>query len=177
MNHLHLTKPETMKLARTLCLFLFSFCLLSTQAAEFPKAAPSPKIGASKVSIREVEKLMGKKMTLLQKIEFKLLQYKLRRMKGDEPMTEKQKKQAQASMILGIASFVFLLLASVAVIGFLGIFSLPAAILAVIFGAKSLKGNSNSQGIIGVVFGGLTLLLFVLAIILIAIAFAGFGVG
>jgi hypothetical protein len=166
-----------MKLARTLSLLIFSFCLLSTQAAESPKPVPSPKFNLTKAGITEVERVMGKKMTLLQKIQFKLLQYKLRKMSKDEPMTEKQKKQAQASMILGIGSFVFLFLASVAVVGFLGIFSIPAAILAVILGAKSLKGNSNTKGIIGVVFGALTLFLFLLAVILLAIIFAGFSVG
>jgi hypothetical protein len=46
------------------------------------------------------------------------------------------------------------------------ILSIAAAILAIIFGKSSLKGNSNSKGIIGIVTGGVTL-----AVILIAIAF------
>ena len=51
----------------------------------------------------------------------------------------------------------------------------PAAIIAVIFGAKSLKGNSNTQGIVGVVTGGVTLLLIIVAIIVVLAFFASWG--
>jgi hypothetical protein len=52
---------------------------------------------------------------------------------------------------------------------------IPAAILAIVFGAKSLKGNSNAKGIVGIVTGGVTLLLLVIAIIVVLAFFASWG--
>ena len=80
-------------------------------------------------------------------------------------MTGKQKKLARVSMILGFLSVVLLMLSLTATLGFLGLFSIPAGVLAIIFGSKSLRGNKNTEGILGVVSGGLTIGIIVLAII------------
>ena len=91
---------------------------------------------------------------------------------ADDGITDKQKKKAEMSMILGISSIVLLLLSSVAFLGFAGLLALPAGILAVVFGAQSLKGNSNTKGIIGIVTGGVTVLLIALAIMVLAVFLA-----
>jgi len=75
---------------------------------------------------------------------------------------------------LGISSIVLLLISSIAIIGFLGILSVPAAVLALVFGIKSLNGNSNTKGIIGVVTGGVTIGLILIALIFLLIFFSGF---
>jgi hypothetical protein len=99
----------------------------------------------------------------------KIAQAALRKMNG--VITEKQGKQAETSMILGISSIVMMLLSGV--LPFIGLLCIPAAILAIIFGAQSLKGNSNTKGIVGVVTGGVTLAIIILAIIVLAVFFAG----
>jgi hypothetical protein len=147
---------------------LLFFLLFASYSYAAVTPGPAPQFDLKKIKIREVESLTGKKLTLFQKIKFKLLQKAL--VKPDKgEMTEKQQKQATASLILGTASIALLVLSLIPFIGFLGIFAIPAAILAIIFGAKSLNGNSNTRGIIGVVTGGLTLSLIILAVILLAL--------
>ena len=113
----------------------------------------------------EIERLTGHKLTLKEKIALKIYKLKLRKkINGDDPA--KNKKLGTLSLIFGIAAFVF------AFIPVLGILSLPLAIAAVIFGAISLKGNKNTNGIIGIILGGTFVLLFIVAV-LIVIAFLG----
>jgi hypothetical protein len=82
-------------------------------------------------------------------------------------MTATQKKQARVSMTLGFLGLALLLLSEGVTIGALGLLCIPASILGIIFGAKSLKGNNNTEGIMGVVSGGVTIGIIVLAIIVI----------
>ena len=139
---------------------LFSFHSIG---AAIPEVSVDPKPREwKKINARTIESMTGKKLTLLDRVKLTLLKWKLSKFSEDEEMTEKQKKQATASMILGIASFGLMW------IPYVGILSIPAAILAIIFGAKSLKGNSNTKGIIGLAFGSATIVVILLAIIIIA---------
>jgi hypothetical protein len=152
---------------RTITLLLINLFALQTFAAVVPSPTVTPpSLDFTKMKAKEIEKLTGKKLNLLQKIELKLLQKKMGKKTGDDEMTEKQKKKASLSMILGITSIVFLF------IPVIGILAIPMAILAIIFGASSMKGNSNTKSIVGVVTGGVTLLLFVIALA-VAIAYLG----
>ena len=152
---------------RTITLLLLTLFSLQTFAAVVPSATVTPpSLDFTKMKAKEIEKLTGKKLNLLQKIELKLLQKKLGKKTGGDEMTEKQKKKASLSMILGIISIVFIF------IPYIGILAIPMAILAIIFGASSMKGNSNAKSIVGVVTGAVTLLLFVIALA-VAIAYLG----
>ena len=114
---------------------------------------------------KEIEKLTGHKLTLREKIALKIYKLKLRKkINGDDPA--KNKKLGTLSLIFGIAAFVFVFLPV------LSILSLPLAIAAVVLGAISLKGNKNTNGIIGLILGGTFILLFIVAV-LIVIAFLG----
>lgn len=154
---------------KPIALLLTLFFSFYAEAAVVPNGATPPKFDFTKIKAKNIEKITGKKLTFFQKIKLKIAQTALKKLSGE--MTEKQKKQAQTSMILGISSLVVLLLSGA--IPFIGLLCIPVAVLAVIFGAKSLKGNSNTQGIIGVVTGGVTLAIVVLAIIILAIFLAG----
>jgi hypothetical protein len=171
VNELHLIKPYVVRRFKPIVLLLSLFFYLNAGAAVVPNGATPPKFDFTKIKAKDIEKLTGKKLTLFQKIKLKIAQVALRKMSGE--MTEKQKKQAEISMILGISSIVIMLLGGV--LPFIGLFCIPAAILAVIFGAKSLKGNSNTKGVVGVVTGGVTLVIIVLAIIILAIVIAIWG--
>lgn len=155
------------------------FILLFSSSTSFAIVTPdpTPKYNLKKIKVKDVERLTGKKLTLLQKVQFYIFKKKFQKPKALQEITEQQKKWARASMLLGIGSILFLLLSGVLLAGFLSILALTAAILAIIFGAKSLKGNSNTEGIIGVVTGGVTLALIFVAIIVLAIAFSGFTFG
>lgn len=154
----------------TALLVLLAPALYAATPANLPAIQ---KFDLTTITPKQVEKLTGKKLGFFQKLKLRMLQRALRKYK-DADITDQQKKQANISMILGISSIVLLLISSVAIIGFLGILSIPAAVLALVFGIKSLNGNSNTKGIIGVVTGGVTIGLVLIALILVLIFFSGF---
>ena len=170
MNELHLAKPSTVKLFKPIALLLPLFFFFNVDAAVVPNGTTPSKFDFTKIKVKDIEKITGKKMTLFQKIKLKIAQKVLNKL-SDNEMTEKQRKQAEASLILGIGSLALLLLSGA--VSIFGLLCIPAAILAIVFGSKSLKGNSNAKGIVGVVTGGVTLVIIVLAVILLAIFFAG----
>ncbi len=140
--------------------FFFSFTSIAATSPAFAEE-PRPALDLKNLNVKMVEKITGKKMTLGQKISFLMMKKKLKKLSDEESFTPKQKQQATMSLILGLASIGLLF------IPYLGIVAIPAAILAVIFGAKSIKGNSNTKGIIGLVAGATTLILLIIAIIVI----------
>lgn len=88
---------------------------------------------------------------------------------GEGEVTEKQKRQGRLSMIFGLGGLVLLFVPG---INFLAI---PAAIVALVLGIKSVEGNSNTNGIIGIIAGGLTLVLLILAIAVLVAFFASWN--
>ena len=154
-------------------LLLSLFFTVNSNAIVTPNLPPAPTFEPFKIKPKDVEKITGKKLGLFQKMKLTLAQKILKKYSNDE-MTAKQKKQARISMILGILGLAFLFISLSPFVGFMGILSIPLAILAIIFGLKSLKGNSNSEGKIGVITGAATLGLIIVAVIVAAIAFSGF---
>lgn len=140
--------------------FLFSFTSIAATSPGFV-AEPGPAPGLKNLKVKMIEKITGRKMTLGQKISFWVMKKKLKKVSEEESFTPKQKQQANLSLILGLASIGLLF------VPYLGLLAIPAAILAIIFGAKSIKGNSNTKGIIGLVAGVTTLLLLIIAIIIV----------
>jgi hypothetical protein len=111
-----------------------------------------------------IKKRPVEKISLIEKLRFKLIQKQIKKQyfaEDGEP-TARQRKQGKLSMILGISSVVGLF------IPYVNILALPAAITALVLGLKSIKGNSNTRGIVGVITGAVTLLLFIIAIIVVA---------
>ena len=118
-----------------------------------------------KLSPREVEKLTGKKLKFREKIGLKIFQWKMKRkLKENEPVDPKLLKLGRLSLIFGIVALVFIFI-PVGVIAFIG---LGCAVAGLVLGIKSLKGNSNVPGLLGVVFSSLVLLLLLVAIAVVA---------
>jgi len=167
-------KTKTMRLTALLTL-LFALLFQTAGAATYPvapkklKTAPPTEILQKIAHLKpaEIEMLTGKKLTLVEKIKFKILQQRIKYgvYEGEEPMTERQRKQGRWSMILGLVSIGVLFIPTV------GLLTIPAAVVGLVLGIKSLKGNSNTNGMIGVIASSLTLLLIVLGLILIAALF------
>jgi len=109
---------------------------------------------------KEIEKLTGHKLTLKEKIALKIYKLKLRK-KISEDDPAKNKRLGNLSLIFGIAAFVFALIPGLVLI------SLPLAVAAVVLGAVSLKGNKNTNGIIGLILGGIFLLSFLVVLVLV----------
>lgn len=110
----------------------------------------------------------GKRLTLKHKIALKIWQWKAGKLfqQGKEA-TPKQKKLGKISLICGAAAF------GLAPIPILNILSFPAAIAAIVLGISSLKGNNNTNGVIGLVLGGVYVLLLFLVLVFILLLFGG----
>ncbi len=110
---------------------------------------------------KDIEKLLGRKLKLKEKIALKVFQWKYKkglRVKN----TEKSDKKGKAALILGIIGISALL------IPYLSIVALPCAILAIIFGNQAKKQNpNNGQAKAGVILGWVTVGLFALALIVV----------
>lgn len=156
------------------------FLFLNAGSTSTPAESIKPKIETSiepirppfniiTAKVKDVEKLLGRKMKLKEKIGFKILQHKLKKesyRKKGEPGAEKGK----LAMILGIIGIACLL------IPYAAIASIPLAILAIVFGNQAKKQNPNDgQAKAGVILGWVTLGLVTLAIILVVAILASWG--
>lgn len=117
------------------------------------------------LSPKQFEKVTGKRLTLKEKIIYKLLQLKLKKeLKKNPPeINERAERQANNALFAGIATWGFFLIG--AVVPVVGLFAIPFAIAALAFGASSLnKAESNVKPLIGIISGGLYLILLLIAV-------------
>jgi hypothetical protein len=116
---------------------------------------------------KEIEMLLGKKLTLKEKIALKLAQLKIK--KQVKAIEKGKPSKGQNAMVLGILSLVVLLIP----FGILA--SIVLAIMAITIGSKAKKENSHDgKAQAGIIMGIVTLALIVLAIaIVVAILSSG----
>ena len=155
---------------------LFIFLLFSFSIAAHPSITPASQvivgdIGVkdpvnpysylSSMKVREVEKLLGRKMKFKEKLSFKAFQWSIK--KGIYPGKPSEKsKKGNTALILGIVAIASLF------IPYLNIASIPCAILAIIFGNQAKKANpDDGQAKAGVILGWVTLGLIILATIIV----------
>ncbi len=127
-----------------------------------------PATGFRAWMLKNYISVTGKKLTLKQKIALRIWEWKGRRLfqQGNEA-TPRQKKLGKMSLIFGAAAFVL------APIPIINILSFPAAIVAIVLGITSLRGNNNTNGVIGLVLGGVYILLLLLVLVFVLLLFGG----
>jgi hypothetical protein len=161
--------------------FLFFFCLFGCPAIS--SSVPVRQLGMpiekkhinegqpkniSSLKVRDLEKLVGRKLTLKEKIAFVLLKKKLR---NEE---DKGSKEGKTAFSFGIAAVAFLILGLFVPYVILG--SLIAGIVAVVMGSSALKKNPNDRKAHSAkLLGWITLGLIALLLILIAIALSAWS--
>ena len=120
------------------------------------------------MKIKEVELLLGRKLTLKEKIAVKLAQLKLKKqVKANEKSKVSKGKNA---MTLGILSLVMLLLP----FGFLA--SIVLAIMAITIGSKAKKENPrDGKAQAGIILGILTLALIIIAVVIVVAVLSSGG--
>ncbi|MEP6648180.1 MAG: DUF4190 domain-containing protein [Saprospiraceae bacterium] len=116
----------------------------------------------SSLSMKEIQKLAGRKLTLKEKIGIKVLQWKIR--KGiNNGKKEVVRGKGHTAKILGIIALAALFVPLVGPFA-----SLTCAILALVFGYSALKADpGDRQAKSGILMGWITIGLFVLALLLI----------
>ena len=164
------------KITRFACI-IFSLCI-SLSCTALP-ALPLTTVSNNTVipssienllllSPKKFEKATGLHLSFKEKIGYRILQWKLQKQlrlagktDGDISKAERSSKNA---LFCGIVTWGALLLSLALPV--IGLFSIPFAIAAVIFGAISLnKTSNNTRSIIGIVLGGTFLILFALALL------------
>ena len=140
-----------------------------------PAITISPSIpDISTLKVKEVEKLLNRKLKLKEKIALKILQWKLKK-EIKSKKGESKSDLGKTSMILGIIGIGVLL------IPYLAIASIPCAILAIVFGNNARKVNRDDRKAkTGVILGWITIGLIILALALIVAILAtwsGWGWG
>lgn len=128
-----------------------------------------PSFNISTAKVKDVEKLLGRKLKLKEKLAFKVYQWKLKK-EQKQPKADTGSDKGKTSMILGIVGIGLLLLP------YLALAAIPCAILAIIFGNQARKINRNDgKAKAGIILGWVTLGLIVLAIIIVAAILASWG--
>jgi hypothetical protein len=117
----------------------------------------------STLTLKEVQQLAGRKLTLKEKIAVKVFQWKIK--KGFNPLKKTETKdKGKTAMIFGIIGLASLLI-PIPFIGFLG--SIVFTILALTMGYKAKKENpEDTRAKTAIILGWVTVGLFVLALIL-----------
>lgn len=117
----------------------------------------SPLAILSKLSPKQIQAKLGRKLTLKEKVGLQLLRWKIAKIPPDEKVSTKDGRTAQT---LGILALVAILVFPLATI--------PLGIIAITKGSKALKENPNDgQAQAGKIMGIISLALLALVILLI----------
>src|SRR5258705_8666402 len=127
---------------------------------------PLEKIASMKV--KEAEKILERNLSLKEKISFKIAQFKFKK----ELKTKEKGKpsKGQSAFILSLIALGLLL------VPYLGLASIPLAIIAIVQGAQAKKEDPNDKKAqTAIILGIVTLGLFLLALIAVIIILASWG--
>ena len=125
------------------------------------------------LSVKEIEKLAGRKLSFKEKIAVKIYKHNPSLFKRFADSTEEKKLERKAlwSKWLGIGSLIGLFIPGV------GLLSVPAAIIAIVFGISTqdkVKNKRNARQ--GITFGIITLAIIVLLVALVVVIVSSLGV-
>ncbi len=161
-----------MRIIVTWIVFLFSIVVITTPAA----AATSPLVATTNVppgdiykkiaslTIKDVQHLIGRKLTIKEKIGFLAIKHKTKRQAKDG-------SQGQTALIFGIGALALLVIGLFVPYVIIG--ALIAAILAIVTGSVAKKqnpsdGKARAGKLLGWITLGLITLLLILAVAIIA---------
>lgn len=167
-----------------LVLIVSFFLSLGVQSAAIPSAFSSipsltnpanPIQYFTTLSIKEVQKLTGRKLTLKEKIAFKIFQWNIKKKSKGEKAGD-YKDKGKTAMIFGIIAVTSFLLTPLLFFGTLA--ALAFAIAALATGKKALKANPNDKKAkTAIILGWITIGLLVILAALIAVFLATWSFG
>jgi hypothetical protein len=154
--------------------FIFSFSIqgsannlppVLTSSVSTLQNDPAPMDRLVKMKIKEVEKLLGRKMSLKEKLAFKIAQLKLK--KESKSKAEDKSSKGQTAFILSLIGLCLL------IVPYAFLASLPLAIIGLVMGSQAKKenpddGKAKTAIILSLVTLGLIALAVLLAIAIIA---------
>jgi hypothetical protein len=151
-----------------LLIILFILCIRA-ESTIIPSSAPpqtslttivNPLQHFASLSIKDVQKMVGRKLKLKEKIAIKVFQLKIKKGIIDEKANQRKDK-GETAMIFGIIALASLLI-PIPYIG--GLASLVSTVLALVLGYQAKKENpNNKKARTAIVLGWITVGLYVLA--------------
>ena len=176
-------KKITLLVLSMLLLFISAFATSSPSISITPDKNPETITLSvemvsyiSKLKIKDVEKLLGRKLKLKEKVGFKIYQWKIKKELSSKKV-DGEKDKGKTAMMLGFFAAGALLLSPILFFSWMA--AIPLAIIAIIMGNKVLKDDKNDKNAkTGVILGWVTLGLMVIGtIVIIAILAAIFSGG
>ena len=164
-----------------LVFIVISFLCFRAESATTPSAAYSatavtnpvnPLQFFSTISLKEVQKIAGRKLKLKEKIAVKIFQWKIKN--GFDPTKKAgNTEKGKLALIFGILGLATLF------IPYVNLLSIPLTVLALVFGYQAKKINPNdSKANTAVILGWVTVGIYVVIIgIVIAILLSGWTFG
>jgi hypothetical protein len=128
-------------------------------------AIPGVPLDFSKLSIKQIQKLIGRKLTLKERIGFKLYRWMGKRNIHPKPRETGKSSPGKTAMILGIIAI------GIFFVPYAGLLSLPLGILALVLGYKARRMDpADRKAVTAIILGWITMALIVIALAL-AVAF------
>lgn len=151
--------------------FSHAAIVIMDPAPSISNAISPPDI--SRLSMKEIQQLVGRKLTIKEKIGVKLFQWKLKKAASAGKVDKKDNTASLALIfsIVGLAAFLGIFIFGV---GGLGLLVLLGSLLGLIFGNKAKRDDpGNKKAKAAVTLAWITLGLIVVSFILLVIAFSG----
>ncbi len=147
----------------------FLFLFFGAESAIIPSLTNpvNPIQHFATLSIKEVQKLAGRKLTLKEKIAVKIFQWKIKKSITHKKNAEYRDK-GKTAFLFGVIALVSLLLTPVIFFGTLA--ALVFAIAALVTGKKALKDNpDNKKAKTAIILGWITIISLLLLAALVAV--------
>jgi hypothetical protein len=112
------------------------------------------------MNAKDVEKIIGRKLSLTEKITFKIAKWKAKKFLNEGEPTERQRKQGTLSLIFGATGLLFTFI-------FFPV-GIALAIAGLVLGIKSIKGNGNVPALLGIIFSSVAIFILLLALAFVA---------
>ena len=140
----------------------------ASPAVTVPVAVPPAKTDPSQLKVRDIEQLLGRRLTLKEKIGWMLVkrQFKKNRVARDDFDVNKKARSAKTFGILSLVSLI---------IPFAGLLSLPFAIVAIVMGSQVRRVDpKNRDAKTAITLGIVTIGIFVLTILIVLAVLSAF---
>ncbi|MFL5787114.1 MAG: hypothetical protein ACJ748_03605 [Flavisolibacter sp.] len=157
------------------CLFYFSNASTIPSKSVFNSQPVFPEFKS--VQPGKMKTVSTHKLNIIQRIAFAIFQKKLKRSIHKLSGLDQEDKEGLQSLFMGLGAITIFIIGLSIPLFLLLLFSIPLAIMAIVYGSGSMKSKFNLKGLIGIITGALTLSGIMILLLLVLIAFSAFRFG
>jgi len=137
-----------------------------------------PQLQRGSVNVHSADIRIKRRAGLKQRLVAGLLKYKLvKQLIGIDEPTAKQRKLGRLSLIFAVAAIALIVIpyATMFIPAIFALASFPLGIAGLVLGIKSIKGNTNTEGLIGLILSAALLLVLILSVLFLAVFFSSWN--